>query len=183
MFILSKKETILFQHNCKTFVLHTIIFIDFISVMSRDESPFTTTQKEANRDGGSFQVVMDNLNLHQKTRHKTLDNKNKIHNLVHSIAVHSRVSGLDLDSTHPQADILSIPNDAFIPGDQEYFDLHHDFKTLMKRTLIENVPCLENLKHLVEYHIQHQYSKQSEKKSNIVSDTIFLKDNFVTMYM
>ncbi|XP_071135266.1 uncharacterized protein [Mytilus edulis] len=94
---------------------------DAAIVMSRDESPFTTTQKEANRDGGSFQVVMDNLNVHQKTRHKTLDNKNKIHNLVHSIAVHSRVSGLDLDSTHPQADILSLPNDAFIPGDQEYF--------------------------------------------------------------
>ncbi|CAG2238189.1 unnamed protein product [Mytilus edulis] len=104
---------------------------DAAIVMSQDESPFTTTQMQANSDRGSFQVV------------KTLDNKNKIQNLVHSIAVHSRMSGLDLDSTHPQANILSIPNDAFIPGDQEYFNLHHDFKTLMKRTLIENVLCLE----------------------------------------
>jgi hypothetical protein len=33
---------------------------------------------------------------------------------VHSIAVQHRITN-DLDSIHPQADISSIPNDAFIP--------------------------------------------------------------------
>jgi hypothetical protein len=39
---------------------------------------------------------MDNLNLQQKTRHKTLDTANKVHNLVHSIAIQQRVTA-DLD--------------------------------------------------------------------------------------
>ncbi|XP_071137079.1 uncharacterized protein [Mytilus edulis] len=53
----------------------------------------------------------------------------------------------------------------------------------MKRTLIENVPILENLKHLVEYHIQHQYAKQSEKKSNIIPLGILEKDENIMEQM
>ena len=51
------------------------------------ESPFTTTMNEADSEIGAFQIIMDNLNIQQKTRHKTLEIGNKVHNLVHSIAV------------------------------------------------------------------------------------------------
>jgi hypothetical protein len=35
------------------------------------ESPFTTTMNEADSEIGAFQIIMDNLNIQQKTRHKT----------------------------------------------------------------------------------------------------------------
>ena len=78
------------------------------------KSPFTTTMNEADSEIGAFQIIMDNLKIQQKSRHKTLETGNKVHNLVHSIAVQHRITN-DLDSIHPQPDILSIPNDAFIP--------------------------------------------------------------------
>ena len=37
------------------------------------ESPFTTTMNEADSEIGAFQIIMDNLNIQQKTRHKTLE--------------------------------------------------------------------------------------------------------------
>jgi len=133
------------------------------------DSPFTTTQTEANAETGPFQIVMDNLNLQQKTRHKTLDTSNKMHNLVHSIAVQHRVTDINKDAIHPQADILSVPNDAFIPSSHDHETLNSDFKTLIKRALVENIPALADYTDLVEYHIPHKYSKHAEKKSNIVS--------------
>jgi hypothetical protein len=59
------------------------------------DSPFTTGI-QATQEVGPIQIVMDNLNLQQKTRHKTLDTANKVHNLVHSIAIQQRVTA-DLD--------------------------------------------------------------------------------------
>ena len=41
------------------------------------ESPFTTTMKEADSEIGAFQIIMDNLNIQQKTRHKTLETGTK----------------------------------------------------------------------------------------------------------
>jgi hypothetical protein len=49
------------------------------------ESPFTTTMNEADSEIGALQIIMDNLNIQQKTRHKTLETGNKVHNLAHSI--------------------------------------------------------------------------------------------------
>ena len=113
---------------------------------------------------------MDNLNLQQKARHKTLDTSNKMHNLVHSIAVKDRITDNNqLDDKHPQADILSIPNDAFIPDESDYKELYQNFKVLIQRTLVEYIPALEEYKEFVQFHIPHRYSKESEKKSNVVS--------------
>jgi hypothetical protein len=63
------------------------------------QQPFTTTQTEANAETVPFQLVMDNLNLQQKNRHKT---GNKMHNLVHSIAVQHRVTDINKDAIHPK---------------------------------------------------------------------------------
>lgn len=131
------------------------------------DSPFTTSI-QATQEVGPFQIVMDNLNLQQKTCHKTLDTANKVHNLVHSIAIQHRVTA-DLDSVHPQADILSIPNDAFIPDQKDHDDLNADFKVLIQRAVVNFIPAFKDFKNLVTFHIQHEYSKMSQKKCAVVS--------------
>jgi hypothetical protein len=45
---------------------------------------FTTTMNEADSEIGALQIIMDNLNIQQKTRHKTLETGNKVHNLAYS---------------------------------------------------------------------------------------------------
>ncbi|CAC5367378.1 unnamed protein product [Mytilus coruscus] len=154
----------------------------FIPAIDMD-SPFTTTiPVEASSESGPFQIVMDNLNLHQKTRHKTLDTSNKVHNLVHSIGIQHRVT-TDLESLLPQADILSIPNEAFIPNKTDHDDLYSDFRILIQRALVTYIPELKDFRDLVTFHIEHQYSKASEKKSDIVPLGFLEKDENITEQM
>ncbi|CAC5389064.1 unnamed protein product [Mytilus coruscus] len=88
---------------------HTTYYIPMQpSVPCGEDSPFTTKSSAAIQETGSFQIIMDNLNMNQKTRHKTVDTSNKVHNLVHSMAVNDKATSTDpLDEIHPQADILS----------------------------------------------------------------------------
>ena len=54
---------------------------------------------------------------------------------------------------------------------------------MIKRTLVEYIPALKDFKYLVEYHIKHDYSKESEKKSNVIPLGILEKDENVTEQM
>lgn len=141
------------------------------------ESPFTTVPKEISTEVSGFQIVMDNLNMQQKARHKTSENVNKTHNLTHSIAVQDRVDSSGLDDIHPQADILSVPEDAFIPSIEDHQALYNDFKILIQRALVEYLPAFEDFRDLVTYHIDHEHSTESAKKSNVVRTylSIYLK--------
>lgn len=134
------------------------------------DSPFTTKPPDACEDkNGSFQIIMDNLNLLQKTRHKTVDSHNKVHNLTHAIAIKDRVKADDLNNLQPQADVLTIPNSEFLPNEDDVKALKNDFQTLIQRTLVNYIPALEGYKDVVEYHIPHLYSEESAKKSKVVS--------------
>ena len=140
------------------------------SVPCEEDSPYTTKSSAAIQETGSFQIIMDNLNMNQKTRHKTEDTSNKVHNLVHSMAVNDRATPTDpLDEIHPQADILSLSNELFIPSDNDIHHLNEDFKSLIQRALVDNIPGLSEYRQVVQYHILHEFSQQAEKKSTVVS--------------
>ncbi|CAC5420040.1 unnamed protein product [Mytilus coruscus] len=154
------------------------------SVPCEEDSPFTTKSSAAIQETGSFQIIMDNLNMNQKTRHKTADTSNKVHNLVHSIAVNDRATPTDpLDEIHPQADILSLSNDLFIPSDNDIHQLNEDFKILIQRALVDNIPGLSEYRQVVQYHILHEFSQQAEKKSTVIPLGILEKDENITEQM
>ncbi|CAG2205041.1 unnamed protein product [Mytilus edulis] len=57
------------------------------------ESPYTIVMATETDEISSFQIVMDNLNMMTKARHKTEYTSNKVHNLVHALAVQDRREG------------------------------------------------------------------------------------------
>ncbi|CAG2236321.1 unnamed protein product [Mytilus edulis] len=94
-------------------------------------------------------------------RHKTEDTSNKMHNLVHALAVQDRVSADDLEECVTQADILTIPNEAFLPSKEDYTQLNQEYNILIQRVLVENIIELTKCKEFVIYHIPYQFSKES----------------------
>ncbi|CAC5368439.1 unnamed protein product [Mytilus coruscus] len=100
-----------------------------------------------------------------------------------SPAVQHRITDNTKDALHPQADILSIHNEAFIQNHEDYEALHSNFRTLIKRALVEFVPALKDSQDLVEFHIQHPYSELSAKKSNVIPLGILEKDENITEQM
>ncbi|VDI15130.1 Hypothetical predicted protein [Mytilus galloprovincialis] len=69
-------------------------------------------------------IFMNKLNIMTKARHKTEDTSNKMHNLVHALAVQNRNSAQYLEDCVPQAVILTIPNEAFLPSKEDYTQLN-----------------------------------------------------------
>jgi hypothetical protein len=61
------------------------------------------------------------------------------------------------DATLPQADILSVHNEAFVPNHEDYEALYADFKVLIQRALVEHIPALKDYHDLVEFHIPHHH--------------------------
>ncbi|CAG2202794.1 unnamed protein product [Mytilus edulis] len=147
------------------------------------ESPYTTVMATETDEISSFQIVMDNLNMMTKVRHKTEDTSNKMHNLVHALAVQDRVSADDLEECVPQADILTIPNEAFLPSKVDYTQLNQEYNILIQRVLVENIIELKECKEFVIYHIPHQFSKESRKKSCVIPLGILEKDENKTEEM
>ncbi|XP_076073057.1 uncharacterized protein LOC143044781 [Mytilus galloprovincialis] len=156
-----------------------------ITELTAADSPFTTVNsKDINSTTEpSFQIIMDNLNMNTKARHKTMDTSNKVFNLVHSVAVKDRAPSEDLDSVHPQADILSVPNEAFVPNAEDYKALYKDCNILIQRALVDHISALKDCKEFVTYHIPHQYTEESKKKSVIVPLGIMEKDENKTEEM
>ena len=68
-----------------------------------------------------YQIVFDNINVHQKRRHKTSTNKNVQHNLVQLYAVLDRVNCEYLPDDKPiLSDVKALGRDAWwLPADEQ----------------------------------------------------------------
>ncbi|CAG2202918.1 unnamed protein product [Mytilus edulis] len=129
-------------------------------VETQTEEPEELQLQIGNNSRLTAKIVTDN-ELHQTL----IPNSHGI-NLVHSIGIQHRVT-TDLESLLPHTDILSIPNEAFIPNKTDHDNLFSDFQILIQRALVTFIPELKDFRDLVTFHIGHQYSKASEKKSDI----------------
>ncbi|CAG2237709.1 unnamed protein product [Mytilus edulis] len=132
------------------------------------ESPYTTVMATETDEISSFQIVMDNLNMMTKARHKTEDTSNKMHNLVHALAVQDRVSADDLEDCVPQADILTIPNEAFLPSKEDYTQLNQEYNILIQRVLVENIIELKECKEFIPLGILEKDENKTEEMIEII---------------
>ncbi|CAG2188905.1 unnamed protein product [Mytilus edulis] len=127
------------------------------------ESPYTTVMATETDEISSFQIVMDNLNMMTKARHKTEDTSNKMHNLVHALAVQDRVSADDLEDCVPQADILTIPNEAFLPSKEDYTQLNQEYNILIQR-VYQRYIYISSLYH-TDFLIEYTFETNSPQES------------------
>ena len=84
------------------------------------------------------------------------------------MAVENRVSGNHLSDTKPDADgLLQMENGLCLPTRHDHHLQRQNYITLTTRAIVE-IPCLAFLKPVVCQHIQHQYSKETREKSQMV---------------
>ena len=92
----------------------------------------------------------DMLSTHQNT---------DLHYFASNLIV-ERVPCDNLSRTSPQKDLLSLPNSAFLLSMAEATKLKEDFKVLVARVLVTNIPQLSFLKSIVPQHIPHKYQQK-----------------------
>ena len=93
-----------------------------------------------------------------------------LHYFASNLIIVERVPCDNLSTTSPQKDILSLPNSTFLLSSAE------DFKVLVARVLVTNIPQLSFLKSIVPQHISHKYQQEMAKKSTIIPLPMQMKD-------
>lgn len=113
-------------------------------------------------------LVFDNFDFRQQVHTMTEEHQNvDVHWCTH-MAVENRVSGNHLSDTKPDADyLLQMENGLCLPSPYDHHLQRQNYITLTTTAIVE-IPSLAFLKPVVCQHIQHQYSKETREKSEMV---------------
>ena len=117
----------------------------------------------------SYQIIGDNVDLHQTPTHQSVERKARDHHWFHLYAARDRITGAHLSNDSPIADIATIPLQTFLPSVEDCLSLREDFAVLISRVLTTNLAYFEPLQSVAPAHIQHKHSSDVSIKSEIVS--------------
>lgn len=125
----------------------------------------------------SFSICFDNVNQKTTVRHQTRDKRNKMFNMVQAYAALDRINSLHLSDESPSPeDVLSIPLHKLLPCEMDEVDLRSQMTVIVERIFCSHIPFFNEVRDKVKWHIHHQYSVESTRKSEMVNSLIFNLD-------
>ena len=132
-----------------------------------------------------YKLVGDNIDRKVKSRYMRSERQTKSLHYFHSYAIRDRVSltGLsDIPPFIPQRPYEDLVR-KLLPSKDDSEVLHIHFETHVARILVNNLPFMKcTFDDVVDWHIQHQHSKEMSQKSQVVSTRLFaLKLNHKTV--
>ena len=137
---------------------------------------FAETVIEEVKKGRKLQGTGDNWDIRVLVHDMRNDHQNKDLHYFASNLIVDRVPSEGLSQVSPHRSIQTLPNCHFLLSDTETQKLREDFKVLVGRVLVANIPALSFLKAAIPQHIPHRFSKEMAQKSTIVGLPIQLKD-------
>ena len=120
-----------------------------------------------------YQIIGDNVDIHQRASHQSMERRDRDHHWFHLYAVRDRVTGVELPNDSPTADISQLPLNTFLPSVQDCNSLRSEFGVFISRVITEKIPYLHTCRDIVLQHIPHKYSTEMMRKSEIVSVVTF----------
>ena len=113
-----------------------------------------------------YQIVGDNIDFEVKTKFMTLEKKNRSLHWFNMVAVDERISPPQhLSNKYPRCSVLSIGETEFLPSEQDLQHIRADFIMLFARTIVTYLKDFSVLRFCVDFHLPHQYSKDTALKS------------------
>lgn len=113
-------------------------------------------------------LVIDNIDSTVKPRYQRIDSQNKSLHYVQVYAVRDRINFSQLSNSPPSPAGRSVYD--ILPTTSDYQMLKHNFAILVSHILVEHIPYFkDDFKGLVPRHIQHPYSAEMAKQSEVVS--------------
>ena len=100
-----------------------------------------------------FKLTVDNVDYTQNVHYMTENHQNKDKHYVSINATVNRVSANHFSDNGPTCSINQMENGKCIPNHIEQKAQRENYITLVKRVIVDNVPCLAFGKELVEKHI------------------------------
>ena len=158
----------------------SIMMKGFPNSRVQGEGNYTTDYNNTQFNFGEFleytpyQIIGDNIDIHQRASHQSSDKKDEDHHWFHMYmyAVRDRVTGVGLPNESPITDIAKLPLQTYLPSAEECNSLREEFGVLIARVITDKIEYLKPLKPVVPLHMKHKYSDTMTSKSDIVSPTI-----------
>lgn len=117
----------------------------------------------------SYQIIGDNVDLHQKASEMTMSARNREHHWFQLYAARNRITKDDLADEEPKASIKDLPLSTWLPSSQDRASLRKDFIVLIGRVLIKYFPEFACWKDVIPDHIEHEHFTETKEKSELVS--------------
>ena len=137
----------------------------------------TTCTESDNSTWSGFKIVGDNLDHTVRPRHMSLDRQTRSLNYFNSYAVRDRINLSSFSSFKPVID-TDVNFDDILPSPMVHSNLMKNMATLVSRILVDNLEVFKfYFEDAVERHILHTYSKDMEKKSEVVSYSLSMPLN------
>lgn len=115
-----------------------------------------------------FKIVGDNINKRVKPKQMTEDCQTRMLNYFHVYAVRDRVDCSHL-TDKLQTDMQSpIDSHALLPSGDDLSAMKSNIAELVARVLCKRIPFLQNFKHVISWHIEHEHASEMSKKSEVV---------------
>ena len=124
--------------------------------------------KDAAEPEPNYILVGDNVDKNVSPRDMRINNQVKSLHYFHMYAAQDRITFTP--QSHSQAgDISSLPASAVLSTIGDCVDIRENYIVLAARTIVDSLPHFAFLKNCIAEHIPHQFSKETVKKSVIVS--------------
>lgn len=119
-----------------------------------------------------FKIVGDNVDKTVNPRYMRSDKQSQSLHYFQSYAVRDRIDLSDFSDIRPR-DMAPSPEDVMkqlLPSPLDDESLHANFEIHIARILVDNMPALKlAFEDSVDWHIQHQHSKEIKRKSEVVN--------------
>ena len=115
-----------------------------------------------------FVISFDNLDIRVQRKNMTMQAQNQDFHWINHQMVENRISGANLDSQRPIANLQEVSNLKFVPSIEDQQRQRTNYIILASRIMVNYFKALEPLKEVCVQHIPHKYTKEMSQKSKKV---------------
>ena len=121
------------------------------------------------REGKEIRIIFDNFDFKVLAKIILQNHRNCDMHWIAHYATYDRFSTEDFDDTQPLVqNLTSFENSNYLLSSEEMEKTKKDFTIIVARVLVEFFQCMKPISKVVPNHIEHIYSDEMAKKTEIV---------------
>ena len=159
-----------------------------VKKLGRNHDAQVISWKKVAQPEPDYIIVGDNIDKNVTPRDMRVGNQVKSLHYFHSYAVKDRVDPGSLSGDGHVSDVNTLATSSVLPTVDDCVRIRNDYIILAARVIVENISHFSFLQKCVVKHIPHKFSKETARKSVIVSKivsqtSIFLIHGFLFLFL
>ena len=127
-------------------------------------------------DGVQIKFWGDNVDKKKSVRDVRSDHHGSLLHMYSILAGRSRVQANELSCTGCVASLSQLPADTFLPTSEDFAAVRRNLVILISNIITHYIDGLSVLSKSVPQHIQHKYSTEMGKKSDVIVLDVLMKN-------